>query len=197
MASEHGKGEDEKSQSELTYGPVINILNRKKLNDMGKLDVEKEILRIIREKTKLQKEIKRNAEGLVVLEDEDEEKDDEDGEEGKGAESEDEEDEEDKVLNVEEEEDETVREYKEGYDVKTESKDKDGDDSNTGSETEIESDKNEVQSKTAEKLSTHLSKKNENNEDKDGEDGSESDKGVEFETAYSTPLSKTNEIPED
>lgn len=61
------KGEDVKTAAENKYGPLINRLTLKKRTELGKKDVEEEIVRIMKLKPKSKMEIERNAEDLVVL----------------------------------------------------------------------------------------------------------------------------------
>ncbi|XP_026458819.1 glutamic acid-rich protein-like [Papaver somniferum] len=64
VASEPEEGKATKSQAERTYGPLITRIALKDPTKLRKLDAEKEILRIMKEKPKLQREIERNAEDL-------------------------------------------------------------------------------------------------------------------------------------
>ncbi|XP_026452056.1 nuclear polyadenylated RNA-binding protein 3-like [Papaver somniferum] len=117
--------------------------------------------------------------------------DNEEDEDEEGGEGDDDDEEEEEKGDKDEEEDRVdMNDNNSGDNDKTRSEDKDGDDNNTGSE----ADKNElcisvlnayIFSKAA-FLSTPLSNKNKDIEYKDVEDGkngSESDKGVQFETA--------------
>ncbi|XP_026383798.1 uncharacterized protein LOC113279316 [Papaver somniferum] len=67
VASEPVEGECTKTRAEQRYGSLINRLKLKDQSKLGKLDVENEILRIMKLNPKLDMEIERNVEDLVVL----------------------------------------------------------------------------------------------------------------------------------
>ncbi|XP_026417547.1 glutamic acid-rich protein-like [Papaver somniferum] len=64
VESEPVEGESTKTQAEMRYGSLITRMKLKDPTKLGKLDVENEILRIMKLKPKLDREIERNAEDL-------------------------------------------------------------------------------------------------------------------------------------
>ncbi|XP_026433799.1 ABC transporter F family member 4-like [Papaver somniferum] len=64
VASEPGEGESTKTKAEMRYGSLITRIKLKDPTKLGKLDVENEILRIMKLKPKLDREIEINAEDL-------------------------------------------------------------------------------------------------------------------------------------